>query len=237
MNLFRVISKKIINFLGFNITRYNKVVDSKKYDWLRNFRINTIIDIGANIGSYSQFIHTIFQGATIYAFEPLKDCYDLLNKKKEIITNLNTFNIALGDRKETNYIYRSSFTPSSSILQMSEKHTKAFPHTKESVKQQIEIDTLDNVLNKVDLVNDILIKIDVQGFEKNVLIGAQNILKLAKIIIIELSFVELYQGMSKFDEIYDMLKDVGFKYFGSWGQLNDPTDGKPLQQDAIFIKE
>ncbi len=229
--------KKIVNFFGFNITRYNKSIENNKFNWLKKYNLSNIIDIGANIGSFTLFIHKIFPDAKIYAFEPLKDCYEILKLKEENIKTLKTYNIALGDKKGSSSIKRSSFLPSSSILEMGETHKNAFPHTKAMTIEKIEIDTLDNILNSENLENGILVKIDVQGFEKKVLLGAQKTLLNIKLIIVELSFEELYIGSARFDEIYNMLKNLGFDYSGSWAQLNNPINGKPMQQDAIFIKE
>lgn len=230
------IIKKIANLFGFNITRYNKKIENAKYDWLKKYDIENIIDIGANIGLFSMFIHKIFPRASIYAFEPLRECYEQLKLQGENIKTIKVFNIALGDKKETTTIRKNSFAPSSSILEMSEKHKTAFPYTKTFKLDKVEMDTLDNILANKNLLN-ILIKIDVQGYEHKVLLGAQKILENTKIIILEVSFEKLYIGSSDFDEVYDMLKEFNFKYCGSWGQLNDPNNGKPLQQDAIFLKE
>lgn len=229
--------KKIFNYFGFKITRFNKKIERNKYNWLKHFEIKTIIDIGANTGSFTIFINKIFPHASIYAFEPLNDCYEELKLNTNNIKKLKIFKFALSDRKEKTFINRSSFAPSSSILEMSETHKNSFPHSKSSSKEEIEVDTLDNLLMNEYLEKNILVKIDVQGYEKKVLLGAQKILTKTKIIILELSFEELYKGSPNFDEIYNLLKKFGFNYLGSWGQLNNPLNGKPLQQDAIFIHE
>jgi FkbM family methyltransferase len=229
--------KKIVNFFGFNITRYYRQIENSKYNWIKKNNIKTIIDIGANIGSFTVFIHKILPDAKIYAFEPLKDCYEKLKLNEKNIKTLKTFNLALGDKKEEKYINRSNFAPSSSILDMEETHKNAFPYTATTTMERIQIETLDHILGNENLENEILVKIDVQGYEKKVLLGAKNTLSNIKILIVELSFEELYIGTAKFDEIYNMLKTFGFNYSGSWDQLNNPMDGKPLQQDAIFVKE
>ena len=79
-------------------------------------------------------------------------------------------------------------------------------------------------------------KIDVQGYEKNVLAGANKLLECTKIIIIELSFEELYIDSPLFEEIYEILYKRDFRYRGIWEQANNPLNGKPLYQDAVFIK-
>ena len=87
-----------------------------------------------------------------------------------------------------------------------------------------------------ELGDKILIKIDVQGFEKEVIIGGLNIFKIAKIIIIEVSFIELYADEPKFKGIYEILEPLGFSYMGSLKQSVNKKDGSYLQADCIFIK-
>jgi len=89
----------------------------------------------------------------------------------------------------------------------------------------------------LDFEDNILLKVDVQGYEHKVIDGSRNILNMVKVIIIETSFHELYEGQPLFAEIYELLNRLGFVYSGSWGELKSPLDGAPLQQDSIFIRK
>jgi hypothetical protein len=89
---------------------------------------------------------------------------------------------------------------------------------------------------ELKLASTVLLKIDTQGFEENVLTGGERTLPQTKIIIVETSFGELYRGQPRFTEIYRWLEERGFEYRGSWGQLNNPKEGMPIQQDGIFIR-
>jgi hypothetical protein len=55
-------------------------------------------------------------------------------------------------------------------------------------------------------------------------------------VIVETSFVELYEGQPLFGEVYSQLLEQGFRYIGSWDQFLDPQNGRPLQQDGIFLR-
>jgi hypothetical protein len=79
------------------------------------------------------------------------------------------------------------------------------------------------------------LKIDVQGYELNVLRGAEKTLIDVDIILIETSFYELYKNQPLFKDIYDFLSNRGFDYYGSFEQLYDLRDGRILQADSIFI--
>jgi hypothetical protein len=86
------------------------------------------------------------------------------------------------------------------------------------------------------LRDPLLLKLDVQGFEDKVIIGGEDVVARAKIIIIEVSFLPLYEGAPLFDDIYQILKTRGFTYNGNFDQLLSPEDGRPLQADAIFSR-
>jgi hypothetical protein len=99
----------------------------------------------------------------------------------------------------------------------------------------VDVDQLDSIHANVYKSGNLLIKIDVQGFEKSVLSGAKNLISDATLIIVETSFRVLYEGQALFAEIYQMLVEAGFVYIGSQDQLYSPLDGSILQQDAIFL--
>jgi len=229
--------KKICNTLGFNITRFNKVVESKKYNWLKELDIRTVIDVGANVGQSALKFHTILPDSFIYCFEPIKKCYEKLEENLKPLQNHKSFRLALGSKKEKSIIHLNEFDPSSSILRMTDNHRKAFPFANNTIEETIEIDTLDNIFHNKELVKNILLKIDVQGFEKEVLLGGKDIIKDITLIIIEISFLELYEGSTNFSVVYKMLNQAGFEYIGAIDQYYNPLNGGPLQQDALFLKK
>ena len=144
--------------------------------------------------------------------------------------------LALGDKKGKLNIHRSEYSGSSSLLKMAKLHKEAFPFSAGETLETIEINTLDNIMQEPDLKDNILLKIDVQGYEDRVIMGSTNILGRIKVIIVETSFNELYEGQPLFSDIYELLYKQGFVYSGSWEELKSPLDGATLQQDSIFIR-
>jgi FkbM family methyltransferase len=196
-----------------------------------------VFDIGANVGRFTTMIHKILPEASIYAFEPLKDCYEQLVTRVKCSSKMQAFNYALGDEDNEAEIHRSDYLPSSSILPMGDLHKRAFPFTKEETKERITVRRLDGIAKDLELSENILIKIDVQGFEDKVILGGKQLISKAKILIVETNFETLYERQPLFDSIYDMLKQMGFSYKGNLDQLLNPIDGRVLQADSIFIKE
>ncbi len=234
------IVKKIISLpfvvLGLKISKLEK--NPNKNKWLEDLEINTIIDVGASKGNASLQLHKIFPAAKIYSFEPLKDCFDLMSKKLTGIPSINLFNLALSDKKGPDTIHRSSYSGSSSLRKMGDIHKRAFPITAGGHDEKIETDTMDNIFEGLVLKDNILIKIDVQGLEDKVIVGGQKTVTRAKIIIVEASFVELYEDQPLFGDIYKLLTGLGFEYKGARDpDFCSPEDGAHLQQDAIFIRK
>jgi len=194
------------------------------------------LDIGANTGQFALQFHRLLPDATIYSFEPLEECYKMLLKKMRHSPKFHAFNFALGDKNGDVPIYRNDYTPSSSLLSMKELHKQAFPFTIHATAQSIPIRRLDDIADKLDIVENILVKIDVQGTEDKVILGGEKLISRASILILETSFQRLYQGQPLFDDIYTLLKSKGFVYSGTEHTIRNPNDGGILQCDSIFCR-
>jgi len=227
--------KKTFAFIGIHVRLVHP--EDNNYLWIKECNIKTVLDIGANTGQFASWIHKILPQASIFSFEPLIDCYEQLIKNMKGIPNFKAFNCALGEQDSQCQMFRSEFSPSSSLLPMAETHKKVFPHTKNSIVEDIVVRKLDTVFNDIELEDNILIKIDTQGYEDKVIAGGKQIISRAKVVIAETSFEELYQGQSLFGEIYDAMTKMGFEYRGGLdNQRKNPADGRVLQADSIFVK-
>lgn len=208
--------------------------------WVVDAGINTILDVGANVGDFAKTIREVLPDARIYSLEPLPDCFDTLKNVLPGDSNFKPLNIAAGSKKEVMQFYRSFHSPSSSFLKMEDIHKQAFPDSREGQINEaldVNVDTLDNIFSAERIENNILVKIDVQGFEAEVIAGAKQILAKAKIVFIEMSFVGLYKNLPLFHDIYTKLYEMGFRYKGALAQMIHPDTGEVVQMDAIFVKE
>lgn len=228
--------KKILRRLGYDVVIYRPVFEKA----LARYEIDTVLDIGANTGQFSLEIYKLLPEAKIYSFEPLHDIFSELKKNTATIPKFKAFNVGLGATNGNIEIERSSFSPSSSFLHMSSLHKTVYPKSAETFKETVTLKRLDDVTNetesKIDLSGNLLIKMDVQGFESEVIKGGMETLKKAKVLLLETSFVELYTGQMLFDDIYKLIRSLGFKYIGRHGQhWNDKTN-EVMYEDSIFVK-
>lgn len=205
--------------------------------WVRALNVATIIDIGANVGDFAFTAHPLFPRAQFYSYEPLPDCYEQMLRNLQHLPRHQAFNYALGDQSGELTMQRSSQSPSSSFLTMADAHKAAFPSSTGNVPVTVKIERLDDIAPQLDIKHPLLIKMDVQGYEDQVLRGGEHTVRLAALLIIETSFRTLYEGQPLFADIYRMLTDWGFRYAGALDQLRDDNDGSIIQEDSLFARK
>ena len=224
---------RICRYFGLDVRRRPPW---REFEWIRGYDIRTVLDIGANTGQFASQIHALLPNARIYSFEPLADCYGELVKRMGGVPGFRAFNLALGDTSGAGSMHRSEFSPSSSLLPMEGLHREAFPHTERTRVEKIEIRRLDELEGDMEIVGNILIKIDVQGAEDKVIRGGRGLMSRASALIIETGFYPLYLGQPLFNDIYDMIRRDGFIFMGCEGAIRDPRDGVILQCDSVFLR-
>lgn len=226
--------RKFIQKFGIDVHRYRK--HTNRLDSLQKYNIKTIIDVGANVGQFKKEIREKLPNAFIYSFEPLAECFNKLKELEKKDTKFKAFNLALGNKNERTQINKSSYSLSSSLLPMSDIHKLAFPYSKDSMPESVEVKRMDDFFFDKKLDNNILIKVDTQGYESQVIEGGKETFSGAKVLIIETSFVPLYVGQQLFSEIYANLLNMGFGYKGAIHQKLDAISGELLFEDSLFEK-
>ena len=209
--------------------------DALSKKWLRDMNFRTVVDVGANVGQFASGAHAILPEAAIYSFEPLPDCYAQLVKAMAGVEKFRAFNVGLGAVSAQMQINRSPWSDSSSFRKMARLHIENFPWTEGHDVVTVPVETLDGIMSGVDLADPILLKMDVQGYEDQVLAGGKNLASRAAAIIVEVSFETLYEGQPLFDDIYRAVTGMGFVYKGNLGQAPD-KNGRLLYADAIFLR-
>jgi FkbM family methyltransferase len=199
--------------------------------------ISTVVDVGSNEGQFALHSSLAFPNARHYCFEPLSGPFDVLSSKFARNKNFSLFNYALGYLEGKSYIFANEYSPSSSILEMNELHKTNFEFTRQSSREEIEVKRLDSLLNLITPDLATLIKIDVQGFETDVLKGGHDFIKKCGVLIIEMSFKKLYKDQPLFHEVYSILYDLGFRYHGNIEQLLSPINNQILQADCLFFNQ
>jgi FkbM family methyltransferase len=142
-------------------------------------------------------------------------------------------NVAVGDTNGTSEFFVDMSSSSSSLLAMKQSHRELFPFTGTQETIPVIVARLDDVVIHEGLRYPDLVKIDVQGFEDRVIAGGTDALGHASFCIVEVSLLDLYEGAVGFDDIYETMKDLGFKVAG-FSEAAVASDGRQAQIDVVF---
>ncbi len=194
----------------------------------------TVIDVGANVGQFAIACAKIFPSVTVHSFEPEPDSLKRLRRNVAELSSVRVYPVALGDKSGELMFHVNSHSHSSSFLALGKRHREAFPHAKEIDTIKVAVSTLDSEMQSVALDPSVLLKLDVQGYETQVLEGATETLKRIDYVLLEASFRPLYEGESTFMEIARTMEKQGFEFLRPVAWLTDPQTGEVLQIDALF---
>jgi FkbM family methyltransferase len=230
--------RKLLHILGLDLRAYSSSYHAKVKQLLDYHQIDLVLDVGANTGQYFKFLRTAGYYGRVVSFEPLSDAYFQLIKmskkypKWEIATRT-----AIGNLEGEISINIASNSQSSSLLQMLDRHKETFPESAYVGSETVKITKLDCIAPHYLAGNNrIFLKLDVQGYEQQVLEGATGVLPQVKGIQLEMSLVPLYEGELLFTEMLDYMKNLGYALHYLSPVIFDPNTGQALQLDGIFFK-
>jgi FkbM family methyltransferase len=234
-----------LNRLGYDIRRLGRepsaaadvAAASDVLGWLSTTQtIATVIDIGANTGDFGEFLSSILRPHRVYAFEPLPACLPALRAKARTLPGLTVFDVALSDQAGEATFFINSYHPSSSLLRVGEISREEFPHTAGETPIRVRLARLDDMLDVAKLERDIFIKIDVQGVEDRVIRGGGRVFGAASSVLVEMSFVPMYDGQPLFEEIHDLLVGLGLRFAGIRNQVSSTTTSQPLFAHCLYVR-
>jgi FkbM family methyltransferase len=229
---------------------------SKSYTnsiWLNNLikrkKIDLIFDVGANTGQYALSLRRFGYFKKIISFEPMKRENEILRERSTKDSNwLVGFDttsaifynepIGLGSQNKSLKINIAKNSVSSSIKLINKNHTDVEPNSKTNGIEKIKIIKLDKIFNHYfKKKNKVLLKIDTQGYEHEVLVGAINSLKYISIIQLELSLINLYKNQKKWIDIISFLQKRNFKVIKFLEGFEDKKINEILQIDCVLIRK
>ncbi len=225
--------------LPFKKKKPHKTRDGKIGITLRAHDIDTIIDIGANMGQSRDIFRKHGFTGDIISIEPSPALQDTLQKKSltdprwKVLTPL-----ALGDKNGECDFNVSEASDLSSALAPSSAMLKALPHAKIVKTVKIPMKTLDSVYEDLNLEGKkVFIKMDTQGYEMPILRASKKTLKSISGLQVEMSLFELYRGETLFSEIIALLDKAGFNPHMIIETTFSRRLNRQLQIDGIFYKD
>lgn len=213
----------------FSLASFEIISNLKK----KSHTFSTIIDVGANSGQFTKVSSYFFPSSKIFVFEPIPTLYEKISKNFKKNKNILVNNLALGNETGIIKFNQNEYGHVSSILEISDSNSH-YPN--ENLTQiDVEISTLDTYFNTDILVSPALLKLDVQGFELEVLKGGLKILNKIDYIIIEANLEQLYTNQPSFTEVNKFLNDNGFELNGML-DFNIGSNNSYIEIDLLYKK-
>ena len=183
--------------------------------YLSELNIEKIIDIGAHKGEFLEKMLKIEKVKSFYAFEPQRDIFNELNEKFSKNEKITLFNFAM-DKEITNKKLKiNKLSMTSSLAEINEKsfylkikNFLTFSKSNFEDEYEIQTSTVDKIFENVNL-QKALLKIDVEGFEMNVIEGSMVKLKEIPFILLENQFGNHYKN-NNFKDIINLLSKKNF---------------------------
>ena len=199
--------------------------------------IAIVFDVGANVGQFSKDLRRHDYSGEIYSFEPVKDVFLKLANNFKNDSGWNGIQKGLGRTSGLLQINVSANSGlSTSFLEMGNQHLKNFPDSGYIRNETVEVSSLFDELSQLEIdPKNLAVKIDVQGFELEVLAGAGTQLKHIKYLLIEASLVPLYVGEPSLSELIEFLEANNHRVIDVYKGVKSTT-GNLLQIDIISEK-
>lgn len=203
--------------------------------------INCVIDVGANSGQFAESLYDFGYQHTVISFEPVKSVHEQLQKRamkydKWVVAEP----CAIGDANGTSTINVSDATVFSSLLDIKKAYVESTQKSQVVSSEEINVFRLDTIIGKyLDVSADkrILLKIDTQGYEKQVLDGAPELLKSLVGLKIEIPLTPIYDGVAyTFYDIIDFMKENGYVPYSFNNEGVNLKTGRLNTIDGLFFK-
>jgi FkbM family methyltransferase len=184
----------------------------------------SILDIGANTGQFFERISNFYPNSKYLLIEANPLCEEDLQKlnvpyKIELLSDVE---------KEVDF-WIDPINSKSTGNSIYKENTNFFKNSKPT---KTKAKTLDSIINE----SYDLIKIDTQGSEVDIIKGGINTIKKSKAVIIEVSIIEYNQGSPLQNEVFELMKSIGFEPVEVLEKIYHPENGQHIQSDILFIK-
>lgn len=235
--------RKISLATGFHL-KLKRLSSSSSEDFrtvkiLNTYKFTCVLDIGANTGQFAESLIDFGYKNKIISFEPTQSAYNTLTKRSEKYSNWEVAErCAIGNILGEVDINVSDNSVFSSIKEIKDNYVEYNQSSRSSHTEKVKLYPLDHFAGKYIKTDEkTFLKIDTQGFEKEVLEGAKNILTDIDGVKIEIPLESIYQSVDwKLPDIISYFYNKGFTCQSLHPVAVNNKTGAVLEVDGIFIR-
>lgn len=225
------VNKALENAMGVRLYSVRAHAREDWYDIRKSgCRIESIFDVGANVGQSARKFRDAFPEANIYCFEPVRDLFQELRRGVTGDSHVQCFQVALGCALGIGKIYLTDHSTTSSLIE---------PETSRGF-EEVQIDTVDSFCAEHGIERIDLLKVDAEGFDLEVLKGAAPLLSSARVafVLVEVGFHPGDTRHVLFDHVREFLMAHGFHVYGFYDQNLEWTGESRLRfANVCFANE
>jgi len=191
------------------------------------FAPRTVIDVGAYVGDWTRTCKQIFPEARVLMVEPQSSRIPLLQSTSDGFEGVEFRPVLLGARQEASVPFYEAET-ASSVLSEADKQS--------APTACLSMTTLDEVTSGTRFAAPDFIKLDVQGYELEVLKGGERTLQSAEAVLMEVNFLEIYDKAPLLHEAAEYMGQRQFQVYDICSLFRRPFDKALWQADVIFVR-
>ncbi len=197
--------------------------------------LQRVVDVGANLGEWCIGIALLTKAQEIIAYEPIPEVFKQLRENTQLYSQIRCVQSALGastGQIEMN-VYRRHQMSSILPIQDDVRFIHGMQHDI-AVPVRVSVTTLDEDLRSCDEIS--LLKLDVQGYEPQVLMGARTVLQRTQLLMVEVTYSSYYRGDMQFEDLHQLIRSLSpLKLWGISAPHCAPS-GKPMWADAVYVR-
>jgi FkbM family methyltransferase len=216
----------------------------RQYTPLRSFaaardallrRVDVVVDVGANAGQYGEMLRRLGFAGRLVSLEPVAEAYAELSRRAEADDAWEAVCVAASDVDGELTLNVTGDSRSSSVLRRNERFAGK-PGWEQKESRQVPARRLDAMVGELLRPGERpYLKLDVQGYERQVLDGAGEALGRFEGLELELSVTALYEGQPALADMLPLLAERGFRPVSLEPILLD-DDGLLMELDGLFAR-
>jgi FkbM family methyltransferase len=231
--LFDIPVRRALRVVGFDVERKRPVL----IDLLARHEVGTVLDVGANVGQYARRLRAWGFRGRIISFEPLESAADELARAGRGDDLRSVYRFALGEEDRNETLNVSAASVFSSIRPVLGGLQTVFEGAAPVARQAIEVRRLDSVFHELPLgPGAVFLKVDTQGYEREVIRGAEKSLRAIAGVQLEVSLTPLYEGEATLTETVALMEAHGFVPSMMEPVAYDEHSQALLQIDCTFVR-
>lgn len=228
--------QRMLRRAGVEATRIRWTVPYRRVEILRYLGIDLLADVGANFGQYVGELRGSGWHGRVVSYEPTSNAYESLRRRVTGDAQWSCQRVAVGDTTGELTLHVSEESRFSSALPVLPETVARSASFRYASSEVVPVQRLDDLLS-TESGASLAVKIDVQGFERQVLDGGPNTLNRLKFLEMEMTAHAVYEGQMLLMEAMQRATDAGLVLSLMENIYVDEATGRSLQFNGIFVRE